>query len=330
MLRIKNITPNIACNKFIVKEKPMETNKTLSLIIPVKNGGPLFLKNLQAWNQQSTPSDWKFSIIVVNDGSTDEIPEKIKNNSNFKDITLINNTYSLGRSLARNQGAQESCSEYLFFIDADCSPDNLNVIHYYIKEIEQNKLNLLFGSLRTSNNSFWGQYFKEVCENREKKFLAGNLSALTTANFVVQKSLFDSVGGFNNEYKKYGFEDRDLFIRLNKESVRAAFIPEALVNHEDKTTLKIISQKMLEAGEHSSPIFRKAHPKEYKLMPFYKVDASNSNIILKKIFLLSGYSLPILIMMGQLLLILPVPYMFKKMVVKFITGISFLIGTVKS
>ncbi|WP_168418459.1 glycosyltransferase family 2 protein [Acinetobacter towneri] len=305
-------------------------NNTLDLIIPVKNGGELLIENLKTWVQQSIPNGWKFSIIVVNDGSTDGIPEKIQNNTDFKKIIIVNNTYSLGRSGARNRGAKASCSEYLFFVDADCVPASQDVVSHYIKEIEMNKSNLIFGSLRTTNNNFWGKYFQEVCENREKMFLAGNLSALTTANFVVQKALLETVGGFDNEYKKYGFEDRDLFIRLNKASAQTAFVPKARVNHEDKTTLQAISRKMLEAGCYSAPIFRKTHLMEYKMMPFYKVDASNLNIILKKILLLLGYSLPILVIWGQVLLVLPIPYSLKKLVVKLITGSSFLIGTTKS
>ncbi len=88
----------------------------VSIIVPVYNTG-IYLKECLASLQKQTLKN--IEIICVNDGSTDNseeiIKNFIKNDSRFK---LINQP-NLGQSSARNNGLKTASGEYIGFVDSD-------------------------------------------------------------------------------------------------------------------------------------------------------------------------------------------------------------------
>ena len=88
----------------------------ISIIIPVYNQANKLSRCLESIIKQ-TYNDYE--VIVVNDGSTDDLLNRIKNYelriTNFKVINQENK----GSNPARNRGAREAKGEYLLFCDAD-------------------------------------------------------------------------------------------------------------------------------------------------------------------------------------------------------------------
>ena len=90
--------------------------KLISVIIPVYNAEKQIEKCLKSVIEQTYD---KIEIIVINDGSTDNSLNVIKECSkNDKRIRLIN-IQNKGVSAARNLGINEAKGEYICFIDAD-------------------------------------------------------------------------------------------------------------------------------------------------------------------------------------------------------------------
>lgn len=308
----------------------MVAARTISIIIPVKNGGPNLLNHLKLWQMQQLPFGWAANIIVVNDGSTDGFPERICTSNKVAcdiSIVVINNGNSLGRSRSINNGSLNATADYLYFVDADCKPANNLVLQNLIQVVETTCSTLLFGSLRSESKDFWGRYFEDVSRRRENNFLTGNKNALTTANCLVKRDLFLMVGGFDESYTKYGFEDRDLIIRANAAGGKPALVESALVYHNDDLNLRDISKKMLEAGQYSAGIFRARHPLEYIKMPFYKVDMSLKPAGVRLLLRCCRFVIPVFVLVCELLIKLPFPYMVKVSGVKAVTAISFLVGS---
>jgi len=113
-------------NNFVIHEN-YKIYFMISIIIPVYNQADKLSKCLDSVLEQ-THKDYE--VIVVNDGSTDDILERIKNyESRFKNFKFINQE-NLGSNPARNRGAREAKGEYLLFCDADIEmlPDMLEIM----------------------------------------------------------------------------------------------------------------------------------------------------------------------------------------------------------
>jgi glycosyltransferase involved in cell wall biosynthesis len=86
----------------------------LSVVIPLFNKGPHIGRAIDSVLRQSRGD---FEIIVVNDGSTDNGPDVVRETGDRR-IRLISQPNG-GVSSARNRGVKEAASELIAFLDAD-------------------------------------------------------------------------------------------------------------------------------------------------------------------------------------------------------------------
>lgn len=87
----------------------------ISVVIPLYNKAHTIADTLHSVMSQ-THTD--FEVIIVNDGSTDNGVEVIKQNFNDPRIRIINQE-NQGVSVARDRGVEEAQSNYIAFLDAD-------------------------------------------------------------------------------------------------------------------------------------------------------------------------------------------------------------------
>ena len=89
----------------------------LSIVIPVYNAEKVIKKCLDSLISQKT--DYKYQIILVNDGSTDNSLNIIKDyESKYKNVFVINQSNG-GASIARNRGIRSAFGDYIGFVDSD-------------------------------------------------------------------------------------------------------------------------------------------------------------------------------------------------------------------
>lgn len=88
----------------------------ISVIIPVYNAGPLINRCLDSIFNQI--GNYDIEVILVDDGSTDNSVEIIKNRPEQMHIRLFHQENS-GPAKARNKGIAEARGKYLAFLDAD-------------------------------------------------------------------------------------------------------------------------------------------------------------------------------------------------------------------
>jgi glycosyltransferase involved in cell wall biosynthesis len=87
-----------------------------SVIVPAYNAESTIGKCLDALERQNIPRD-EYEVIVVDDGSTDNMPGIVKRFP-VKYISQQNK----GPASARNRGAGEAKGEIILFTDSDCVP----------------------------------------------------------------------------------------------------------------------------------------------------------------------------------------------------------------
>ena len=107
----------------------------ISVIVPIYNVENYLTKCLDSLITQSFSN---IEIICVNDGSTDNSLQIIKNykekDSRIKIISQVNN----GVSSARNIGINAACGQYIFFVDPDDWIDNNTLYVLYHKAKKNN------------------------------------------------------------------------------------------------------------------------------------------------------------------------------------------------
>src|ERR1700690_276112 len=100
---------------------PVKTAVTLSLIIPVRNGGQAFQRCLAAVSASAVPP---LEFFVIDDGSTDSSAQWAAEAG----ATVLHTTRpGSGPAVARNLAAGHATGDILYFVDADVEirPDTL-------------------------------------------------------------------------------------------------------------------------------------------------------------------------------------------------------------
>ena len=91
----------------------------LSLIIPAYNEENRIIKTLNHVERYLQSQDYKYEIIVVNDGSTDRTSEIVK--KDFPEVRIISFDKNRGKGYAVKTGMKSAIGEYRVFYDADAS-----------------------------------------------------------------------------------------------------------------------------------------------------------------------------------------------------------------
>jgi glycosyltransferase involved in cell wall biosynthesis len=173
-----------------------------------------------------------FEIIVVDDGSQDDIAELISNKYANK-ITLIQQS-NQGVSAARNAGIAKAKNEYIAFLDADdywsenylalaasviAKEGNIKMVGcYYTRNKE-----VVVGTAATLDYHLIENYFeKQVFKN----------TLFTSSSSIIHRSFFENNPGFNPTIKRG--EDLDVWFRTVASGGKIAYINNPLVYYSDE------------------------------------------------------------------------------------------------
>lgn len=186
-----------------------------SVIIPLYNKGEFIVKNVQSVLQQSF-SD--FELIVVNDGSTDNGPELLKDIEDSRFILI--NKENGGVSSARNVGISKASGEWITFMDAD------DIMYPFALETYENVMqyhpgyDVIVAATDQSQKKYPSTNEVKVVEDYDYENAASyakhGFSLVNTDCICIRKRLLEKVGYFNEQYT-HG-EDRDLWNRLSEVS----------------------------------------------------------------------------------------------------------------
>ena len=162
---------------------------SLSIIIPVRNEEEIILKTLEKFDK-SWLSQIDHEIIVINDNSSDETINLIKNNK-FKKINVaLKDNYKKDLGSAIITGIDNSSKKYLSIYMADMS-DSLDDLNSYYTEIKNDdSLDAIFGSRFIKGS--------EVKNYPKIKFFLNRFS-----NNLIKIIFFSKYNDFTNAFKIY-------------------------------------------------------------------------------------------------------------------------------
>lgn len=226
----------------ILDNKPL-----VSIIIVNYNGGEVLLGCLESL-EKSSPSI-AHEVILVDNCSTDGSPDLVE--QRFPNVLLIRQPQNRGFGAGNNVGARFAKGEFLFLLNPDTILSE-DILPHLIEIMQQDptvgivgpKLLNPDGSLQLSVSpalSIAGEYqarkqAKSYQSLRNKTLISQKFNDIQEVDIVVGaaffiiKSLFDSIGGFDENFFMY-FEESDLCRRVQDNGWKIIYTPKVSLIH---------------------------------------------------------------------------------------------------
>lgn len=240
-----------------------------------------------------------FEIIIVNN-SPEENLQTLQ--SKGKNILIIQNT-NTGFSTGCNLGVNYATGDYFFFLNPDTIllNDFFPELFGYFKNKDfgaigfklynsENQFQISFGEFPTILGEFRNKKIKKAFR-KGKKDIINKIDELyklpkivdwvSGAAFLIKRSIFEKVGGFDERFFLY-YEDSDLCKRINKAGIDNYFFPYSKIIHFEAENIR----------ENFSEIY--IHAKKSQLL-YYRLHNGILQTTILKFYLILKFGLKYLL-----------------------------------
>lgn len=222
-----------------------------SIVVPSRGGAQRLKVLLKALSVQSQSN---FEVLIVVDGDIDGTENMVKEASATVPYTLESIVFpeNRGRAAALNAGFAEARGEVLIRCDDDLEPGP-DFVSGHIRR-HQGTPNGIIGltTNRFPNTVYARLYGNKVDLQHRRDAVNSPLASHWrhwAANVSVTRDLHKLVGGYDERYRAYGWEDVDYGYRLKKTGVPVLIAPElTAVHHAASTTTAIRASRALHSG----------------------------------------------------------------------------------
>lgn len=242
----------------------------ISIIIPMYNAQPTLDHCLTAVMNSGYKAD---QVIVVDDRSTDKSPDI----ANTYPIETISNKGPQGPASARNTGARQALSEWLFFIDSDVVIHNDTLDRLRDEIAEHPGIAAFIGSYddHAFHHSFFADY-KNLTHHFVHQHSNDQAFTFWGACGAIKKQVFQEMGGFDESFRTACIEDIELGYRLTAAGHRIRLAKSVQVTHLKKWSfLSMIKTDIFLRGIPWTRLMLRAKqvPTDLNLRPKYRLSA---------------------------------------------------------
>lgn len=214
----------------------------ISIVIPNYNGEEILKKNLpKVLEATGRYHQGSVEIIIADDCSSDNsvglINEFIKKNKE-SNIKLLTNVKNQGFSSNVNKGARSAKGEILVLLNTDVIPSD----NFLMPLVEHFKDKSVFGvgcmDESVENGKIIprgrgiGKWSRGFFEHRAGSLDKNNTLWVAGGSGAFRKKLWDELGGLDELYSPFYWEDIDISYRALKSGYKCIFEKESVVRHE--------------------------------------------------------------------------------------------------
>ena len=210
----------------------------VSIYIPAFNAEKTIEYSIKSIQNQSLAFD---EIIVVDDHSTDNTNEIVKN---FREIKLITNLENMGLGFNRNLAIKNCKNEIVAAIDADVVLDNL-WLENILKTFEKDKITMSGGKMIEKNidnkfNLWRSRYYSQNWG--DKNIL--NPPFLYGCNTIQNKFIWNKINGYDDKMLTNG-EDVDYSKKIKlHNNFELHYCSSAICHHLQDDNLESLSNRV--------------------------------------------------------------------------------------
>lgn len=238
----------------------------ISVIVVSYNTRDMTLACLASVYKHSVGED--VDLIVIDNDSSDGSADAIA--ANFPELTLIRSRENLGFAQANNLAARQARGDYLLLLNPDTLvlEGSINRLYSFAKAHPLHRIyggRTLFADHSLNPSSCWGRatpwsffcygtgltslFRKSKLFNPEaygawQRDSVREVDIVSGCFFLVEKKLWDELGGFDPKFFMYG-EEADLCLRAKKLGARPVICPDATIIHYGGASEKVRSDKMV-------------------------------------------------------------------------------------
>lgn len=225
-----------------IPEYPMVT-----VMVPAHNESIVIRKTMEALLKFDYPKD-KYEIIVINDNSSDDSAQVLKNiqlNNPHARIIVINTDNIVGgkgKSNALNIALSMASGSVIAIYDADNTPEKQALKILVENLMSDDKLGAVIGKFRTRNKyaSLLTRFVNietlaYQCMNQAGRYFFFKLCTIPGTNYVIRRELIDRMGGWDVNALA---EDTEISFRLYRMGYYIKFMPLAVTWEQEPQKLK--------------------------------------------------------------------------------------------
>lgn len=236
------------------------TPPDLTVVIPCFNAGKLITRLLEQLSQQTLSPD-QYEIIVIDDGSTDDTTQRV---AAFNHVTLLTQDRG-GPGTARNFGVERARGKLVLFVDSDLEVAE-DLLERHLKfhnanpdiaatggSVEPPRKLPIFSWVLADHFSSWFNVHPRTIYKDEPEYLP-SLNLCIKKDIIIDQHHIAFPAGL-----KHTGEDVLYCHEIREKGLKLRFLPEAIVRHHDRETMKGHLHHMYRWGHHA-PFVRGSLP----------------------------------------------------------------------
>jgi glycosyltransferase involved in cell wall biosynthesis len=246
----------------------------ISVVTPTRDKVVLLERTLRSLARQDLDHG-SYEVVVVDDGSRDDTPGFLAGHEAPFRLRTVRMETNRGRAAARNRGLAEATGDLVVFLDDDmeCVPGFLRA-HREFHEGRPREGGI--GNV-VNHPEITAAPVDRYMSSRGAQKVRGHgplpWKYFSTNNSSVRKEDLDAVGGFDEGFIHYGFEDLELGWRLVKErGLELRFVEEARSLHIHPHTLEEVLEKKTLCGRASLLYLFRKHPEARRELGYERFD----------------------------------------------------------
>src|SRR3954464_11410954 len=227
----------------------------LSVVIPTRDRWDVLRGTLEALGAQA-PGDFATEIVVVNNGASGTLDLEKSAHS----LTVVDEPRP-GAAAARNAGIAAASADLILFLGDDCRPARPGFLsgHVAAHRAAGDPWLAVVGGIEPDPAVAGTPFMRWLARSGkliDESGFTGDWRSFYTGNVSLSREALLAVGGFDERFSGYGWEDADLALRLGDHGLRLEQRRDLLVHHVHEYDLAASLARMEAVGRGANLLER--------------------------------------------------------------------------